>query len=705
MTKAIRDNRSKRFSDFLYYTLALLILLIYTQGFFWVDDSRIIFQVVENLYQGFGPVYTQGDRFQAHSSPLWVYYLFFFRVFTSDYSHITLLSSALPLISVILWFRFKYYSHSFFFLLVLFLSNVLFSFWGSGLDNPLAYTLMTILIYAFSKEKVKLFIFISALLLVNRLDAALYIVPLAFWFISKLSLKENIINFIKFGWPFYLHLIFSFVYYGSIFPTTYYAKIASISITMEERITTLAKYTLPIIAHSPLDVILILAPFLLFLIFQSKFLKSDKHKVLLGLTSCSLMLFYTFWVGFDQFNPRLWGVPLFFGLLLVFDFFTPLLHQKTKESKIRASIPIAIALIITLTIAFNSTYLPINKIKLMRQKDSLPILEYNSDLNMFADIQVASSELRILNGKHKEKLERPEMSPHIVSMVSEAGTVLEIGSNVHLVDKNGLADPLMARIRSTQPYYAPGHNYRPIPRGYPETLITGTNQIVNPALAAYYDRLKNVISGKILSASRFKDILYLMKHKVPVDPNDPKYAGDFLSPKEYEQIFEEDYGIYKQLNEFESEFRYYSLNGKKSKGFTSGYWSVDKLLPSSTQNTAHDHLRANLNDSKKLVSSGPFQYLRHGVYVFEIEYKSSLPENTSAGTWEVSVMAGSEHEVNLKKGEISGTEGTAYKISNSFTLGTSLDMTKLNIKTFVEEGQNLTVIGIRLTKLKASDDR
>ncbi|KYG81025.1 hypothetical protein MB14_14690 [Roseivirga ehrenbergii] len=674
---------------------------MYTQGFFWVDDSRIIFQVVENLYQGFGPVYTQGDRFQVHSSPLWVYYLFFFRVFTSDYSHIILLSSSIPLICVILWFRFKYYRHSFFFLLVLFLSNGLFSFWGSGLDNPLAYALMTVLIYAFSKENVKLFIFISALLLVNRLDAALYIVPLAFWFICKFSLRENVINFIKFGWPFYLHLLFSFIYYGSIFPNAYYAKITSISITMSERITTFAKYTLPIIAHSPLEVILILAPFLLFLIFQSKLLKNDKYKALLGLTSYSLTLFYIFWVGFDQFNPRLWGVPLFFGLLLVIDFFAPLLHQKVKMSEIKVLIPIAIASIIALTVAFHSTYLPINKIKLMRQKGTQPVLKYNSDLNMFADIQVASSELRILNGKHKEKLERPEMSTLIVSMVSEAGTVLEIGSNVHLVDKNGLADPLMARIKSTQPYYAPGHNYRPIPRGYPESLITGTNQIVNPALAAYYDRLKNVISGKILSASRFKDILYLLTHEVPIDPNDPKYAGDFLSPQEYEQIFEEDYGIYKRLHEFEDEFTYYSLNGIKSKGFTSSYWGLDKLLPPSTQNT----LKANLNDSKKLVTSGPFQYLRHGVYVFEIQYKSSLLENTAVGTWEISVMAGNEHEVNLKKGEILGTQGELGKISDNFTLDTSLDMAKLNIKTYVEEGQNLIIQGIRLTKLKASNDR
>ena len=55
----------------------------------------------------------------------------------------------------------------------------------------------------------------------------------------------------------------------------------------------------------------------------------------------------------------------------------------------------------------------------------------------------------------------------------------------------------------------PGHYFRDIPPGYVESLASGTNQIADPQLHAYYDRLKAVVSGPIFSAGRFGSIWYL----------------------------------------------------------------------------------------------------------------------------------------------------------------------------------------------------
>jgi len=351
---------------------------------------------------------------------------------------------------------------------------VLFSFWGSGLENPLTYALLAILVYSFKTENTNLFIFISALLFVNRLDAVVYIAPLSAFFIVKHPLKQNLINFVKFGWPFYLHLIFTVLYYGSVFPNTYYAKVASIDIDIIERIVVGLKYILPIAIHSPLDIVFIFAPYILFFLFRKELTDSNKIKAVLGLVACSLTLFYVFWIGFDHLNPRLFGVPLFLGLLLVFDFFAPILIQHFKTNKENILRPAIITLVILLSIANSSTFLPIKKLKFMRDKDDGKNSEYYRNLKnspdsyIFSDIQIVCSENRIIKSNRKEMLKRPSVSSHTVSFVAEAGTILEIGSNTHMVDIMGLADPLMSRVKSTQKFYDPGHNYRPIPRGYPE---------------------------------------------------------------------------------------------------------------------------------------------------------------------------------------------------------------------------------------------
>lgn len=705
------SNRPKGISDFLFWTLGILVSILYYRGFFWLDDSRIIFQVVENMYHGYGPVYTAGDRVQVHTSPLWTYYLLFFRLFTSSYKVVIFLSAILPLLGIISWFRVKYRPYSFVLLAILFLSNVLFSFWGSGLDNPLTYALLTLLIYSFSKENIKWFVFISALLLVNRFDAIFYVAPLSVWFIRKHSIKQNLISFFKYGWPFYGQLIFSFLYYGSIFPNTFYAKVTSINITISERVVSAAKYLLPIILHSPLDLVFILSPFLLFFLLRKKLHGPTRKKLQLGLVAGLFNLFYVFWIGFDHLNPRLLGVPLFLGLLVIFEFFAPLIHQEIKAFGKKALAPTLVSLIGVMSIAAFSTFLPIKKLKFMRDKDDGKNPEYYQQLRMsedsyiFSDIQIVCSEYRVINTGDEKNLRRPDSSPHIVSFVAEAGTILEVGTDVHMVDIMGLADPLMARIRSTQPYYNPGHNFRPIPRGYPETLMEGTNQILHPELANYYNRLKNVISGKLLSANRFRDIFYLATHAVPVDPNDPESTRYFLTPDEYIQIFEEDYGIYKQINEFGDEFKFYSLDGIKSEGFSTEYWRSDKLNPTDSLLASSEQLfeYSPSGEYDELLTNGPDINLRPGKYTYELDYSSSDSADQTSAKWVALVTLGEDDNMVAKEGSLSGTKGETKLVTDTFSIKPNEDMGRFSIRIFGKGDSTVIINGLRLTKLSEPD--
>jgi arabinofuranosyltransferase len=79
------------------------------------------------------------------------------------------------------------------------------------------------------------------------------------------------------------------------------------------------------------------------------------------------------------------------------------------------------------------------------------------------------------------------------------------GPSVHLVDRYGLGDPLLARLPAEVPWRM-GHFVRHVPGGYIETLETGRDQILDPAIGAYYEKLRIITEGAIWSRERWRTI-------------------------------------------------------------------------------------------------------------------------------------------------------------------------------------------------------
>ncbi len=81
------------------------------------------------------------------------------------------------------------------------------------------------------------------------------------------------------------------------------------------------------------------------------------------------------------------------------------------------------------------------------------------------------------------------------------------GRDVHIVDEWGITDPLLARLPPMpDSFWRVGHMERRIPDGYVETLDNGSNQINDLNLSTYYDALKTVISGPLVSIDRLVEI-------------------------------------------------------------------------------------------------------------------------------------------------------------------------------------------------------
>ncbi len=82
------------------------------------------------------------------------------------------------------------------------------------------------------------------------------------------------------------------------------------------------------------------------------------------------------------------------------------------------------------------------------------------------------------------------------------------GPDVYIVDRIGLSDALLARLPiSNIQDWRIGHFRRELPAGYKESLLTGTNQIVDPGIRALYGTISLIIRGPLLDRQRLVEIV------------------------------------------------------------------------------------------------------------------------------------------------------------------------------------------------------
>jgi arabinofuranosyltransferase len=85
------------------------------------------------------------------------------------------------------------------------------------------------------------------------------------------------------------------------------------------------------------------------------------------------------------------------------------------------------------------------------------------------------------------------------------------GPDKWIIDRLALSDPLLARLRPCVDLHdegwRPGHFPREVPEGYVQSVLSGNNELSDPALRDYYSALRRIVSGPIWSAERLETIL------------------------------------------------------------------------------------------------------------------------------------------------------------------------------------------------------
>jgi len=479
----------------------------------WVgDDSYIGFRTVYNFVNGFGLTFNINERVQSFTNPLWILLMSFFYVFTGEAYYTTIFLS-LGVSLILLYVLAEKISIANFNSLLIFSlilsSKAFIDYSTSGLENPLGHLFLVLFAYVYLKEiriEKRLFYLslFSALAAVNRLDnILLYIFPIFVECLRFFSVRRALIMAAGFL-PLIMWEIFSLVYYGFLFPNTYYAKLNT-DISSGEYIAQGFRYLVNSLSLDPLTLLTIVFSLVIVGGYSYKY---KKFYLLPLLGSIIIYLIYTFKVGGDFMSGRFLTYPFLLSIIVL------------SQVNIAPRVQIALAGLVVF-FAVLSPYSPITANHNYRRSDASAFNEVVRNEGV-ADERAwyyyrtgflhLSSNLEII--KYEKALDKVLPQGDSIVIFEESPVELGFnsyaaGPNVYLLNHMGLSDVLTARLprdKARSAIWRIGHIWRRIPDGYVESLQKNKNLLTDKNIALYYDKILTIIRGDIFNLNRFATI-------------------------------------------------------------------------------------------------------------------------------------------------------------------------------------------------------
>lgn len=490
--------------------LLLLFVAILARNSWLNDDAYISFRTVDNFVNGYGLTWNTDERVQAYTHPLWLfvlsaaYSLTHEIYYTSQWLSIFIATATL---AFVMWRIAPDWATAVLILLLLTFSKAFVDFSTSGLENPLSHLLLALFFYLYfhpsppTRQRLFWLIFLANLGLLTRLDLLFLYLPPLLWAIWQARQQRPLLPILLGCLPMLSWELFSLIYYGFPFPNTAYAKALATGIPA----SALAKQGLLYLQNSlkwdPLTLLTIAAAFITLIIRVAR--SSFSATVLPALATALGLLAYLLYIvkiGGDFMSGRFLTAPLLTAVIL-------LTQAKLPINKWSGAT--AVLLILSLGL-------------LGKEPPPLSGPDFGRrphDTDNIRDGHIADERLyyypytgllnpeRQLHPWHEQGQFIHENGPLVLEHGNIGFLGFHAGPQVHIIDRNALADPLLARLPIQDPQnWRIGHFRRQVPAGYTESFFTGQNLIQPPELALYYDKLALLIRGDIWAKERWQEI-------------------------------------------------------------------------------------------------------------------------------------------------------------------------------------------------------
>ncbi len=479
--------------------LAFVVLFVRTA---WIsDDARITFRSVEQLHAGNGPRWNPHERVQAFTHPLWFLALSAARTLSADTAGNALFLSAL-LGLVTLWLSRRLFDDPRRWLIawgLLLSSKAFVDFSSSGLENPLVFALLTLLLVLLGARPDEAFparplasagalAATTALLLLCRHDLALLIGPpvaAALLGPAVETPRRTLGRALLGALPFVAWTLFAIVYYGFPFPNTAYAKLAN-GVPAAELWQQGIAYGTNLARWDPLTLVVLIGGTGLALFRR-------RPGVWMGLGMAAYCA-YLLRIGGDFMAGRL---------------FTPVLLWAAFE--VAGRLPLRRAGLLVAALLLYAIVLPGSP--WTSGAGYRPAYDHRTA----GETGITDERGYYFKGNslaaHLASFDRT--GPPLVDSVTVAGAVgatgMQAGLDRIVVDENALCDPLLARLPAERPWRI-GHFRRAIPAGYLDSLRQGRNRIENRYVRALYADLRKIAQGPLWSGERWRAIARLNLH-------------------------------------------------------------------------------------------------------------------------------------------------------------------------------------------------
>lgn len=490
--------------------LAGVLLFLWLKNAWASDDAYIYFRSVEMWYAGYGPVYNPGWRVQVFTSPLWYALLVWARAFIPD---VYLAAQVLSLgLSVVVWWLLRRRARGpamrWFTALALAASIGFFEYTSSGLEMPLVYALLLLLLSAWENERPWQVITLFPWLVLARYDVAFFLAgpvvveaALAAW--KEASSQGAFVRGVLLRFlPLFLWGLWATFYYGTPLPNPVYAKVfAGIP-----RWMWLKQGVLYYLAHLRLDPWTLLASIL----GMVAWFRLPRGRV----WAWSLMLYgaYLLFIGGDFMLGRFLA-PAFLVA------WVGLLRRGFRVHGWMGVGLIAYAWLISAPLVQSPWHDVSNRGSVYGVTDERGWYAKATSLLMYGFYHLQGEPYPFFptyGWSRQGYIVR--FSPIRVAVTKSVGMFgYWAGSEKTVVDVWALVDPFLARLPDADGQVErPGHLTRKVPLGYIQTLVTRKNHLETPHHRALWETVALVTQGPLWSWERIRAI--------------PVYALPYLGP-------------------------------------------------------------------------------------------------------------------------------------------------------------------------------
>ena len=478
-----------------------MALLVQTS---WVEeDAFITLRTADNFIHGYGLRWNIAERVQTYTNPLWMFLLAGTHALIRN-PFLALLALSMIVSIAAMFLILITFPHSDFGLLLIFsslcLSKSFVDYSTSGLENPMSHLLaVCFAVYYLQREKSNsdrnrfILSLIAGLSAFNRMDTILFYAPVLVALFIEQPTRKTVRQILLGLSPFIVWEIFAVIYYGFPLPNTYLAKMNS-SVPLNQILAQGILYFINSLSWNPISLAIIFSA--IGITFTRK--RRDESLLAIGII---LYLVYILYIGGDYMSGRFFSTPFVLSVIL-------LVRGVEDSTKTEKTIWLALVLVLGLLLAPIKSYTSLVENNITTYDNTTGIADERDGYYVFSNLLLFSRAQPIPVHPFVEYgLKVRADGTKVVAMPAVGMSGYFAGPDVFVVDEYALGDPLLAHLQPvTDSDWRVGHFKRNIPDGYLATLETGQNQIKNPSLATYYDKLHLIVSGNIWSAARWEAI-------------------------------------------------------------------------------------------------------------------------------------------------------------------------------------------------------